>query len=209
VADDVDTLIAELREFVDVDATVALRLLNRRHRLAVARAQTYLAPFTLVETATAGLYARPASPEVVEFHSPLYVGPAGSAVPYSKGRETDFYAYQQGWLVWEGPGLFVVIADGVAVIPAPASGTLVQGTGACMPPDLVAGGAASTIKLDDDALDALVEGAAATELLRIGEGDPVSLEAKFTAMCEEQRLRQRRRLRGRGPGQIRVEGYTA
>jgi hypothetical protein len=205
VADTVDTLIAELQAIVDVDATAAVRLLNRRHRQAVARAQSYITGVGLVETVDPGLYSRPASPEVVEFHGPMYV----AGVPYSRGRETDWYAYQQGWLVWDGPGLFAVIGEGVAVIPAPASGTVVSIVAACMPPDLAAGQPATAIKLDDDAFDALVDGAAATELLRIGEGDPVSMEAKFTAMCEEQRLRQRRRLRGPGPAQIRVQGYTA
>jgi hypothetical protein len=54
-----------------------------------------------------------------------------------------------------------------------------------------------------------VEGAAATELFRIGEGDPVSLETKFDSACDEQRRRARRRNRGSGTTQIRIQGVNA
>jgi hypothetical protein len=67
----------------------------------------------------------------------------------------------------------------------------------------------TTLKVDLDLLDALVEGAAATELFRIGEGDPVSLETKFDSACDEQRRRARRRNRGSGTTQIRIQGVNA
>jgi hypothetical protein len=212
VADDVDTLIAEVREIVDVDATAALRLLNRRHRQAVARAQTYFLQVSLEATVVPGAYVLPAGQhgKIVEISNAFTVdGGLTGQVWDTRGREGDWFAYQQGRLAWEGNGLFVPMATGVFLIPPPDLGTSVAALGVGVPPDLVAGGSAATIYLDADGYDALVEGAAATELLRIGEGDPVSMEAKFTAMCEEQRLRERRRLRGPGPAQIRVQGYTA
>jgi hypothetical protein len=133
-------------------------------------------------------------------------------VPYGKARRDDWYSYSQGALTWTGPpGLWFAEEDSTLVLtPAPdSSGLAIVGAALALPPDLVSGGAVTTLKVDLDLLDALVEGAAATELFRIGEGDPVSLETKFDSACDEQRRRARRRNRGSGTTQIRIQGVNA
>jgi hypothetical protein len=208
VADDVDSLVAELQAVVDVDATAAVRLLNRRHRQMVARGRCYRTTVAFGSSvADQAAYAFPVSPQVVELQAVTVDG-----VPYGKARRDDGYAYSQGVLSWSGPqGLWFAEEDSTLILtPAPgSSGLAIVGQALALPPDLVAGGAASTLKIDLDLVDALVEGAAATELFRIGEGDPVSFETKFDSACDEQRRRARRRNRGSGTTQIRISGVNA
>jgi hypothetical protein len=206
--DDVDSLIAELQAVVDVDTTAALRLLNRRHRQMVARGRCYRTTVDFgLSVADQSGYAFPASPPIVELQEVTVDG-----VPYGKARRDDWYSYSQGALTWTGPpGLWFAEEDSTLVLtPAPgSSGLAIVGAALALPPDLVSGGAVTTLKVDLDLLDALVEGAAATELFRIGEGDPVSLETKFDSACDEQRRRARRRNRGSGTTQIRIQGVNA
>jgi hypothetical protein len=208
VADDVDSLVAELQAVVDVDATAAVRLLNRRHRQMVARGRCYRTTVAFGSSvADQNGYAFPASPQVVELQAVTVDG-----VPYGKARRDDGYAYSQGVLSWSGPqGLWFAEEDSTLILtPAPgSSGLAIVGQALALPPDLVAGGAASTLKIDLDLVDALVDGAAATELFRIGEGDPVSFETKFDSACDEQRRRARKRTRGSGTTQIRISGVNA
>jgi hypothetical protein len=208
VADDVDSLVAELQAVVDVDATAAVRLLNRRHRQMVARGRCYRTTVAFGSSvADQAAYAFPGSPQVVELQAVTVDG-----VPYGKARRDDGYAYSQGVLSWSGPqGLWFAEEDSTLILtPAPgSSGLAIVGQALALPPDLVAGGAASTLKIDLDLVDALVDGAAATELFRIGEGDPVSFETKFDSACDEQRRRARRRNRGSGTTQIRISGVNA
>jgi hypothetical protein len=208
VADDVDSLVAELQAVVDVDATAAVRLLNRRHRQMVARGRCYRTTVAFgTSVADQSGYAFPASPQVVELQAVTVDG-----VPYGKARRDDGYAYSQGVLSWSGPqGLWFAEEDSTLILtPAPgSSGLAIVGQALALPPDLVAGGAASTLKIDLDLVDALVDGAAATELFRIGEGDPVSFETKFDSACDEQRRRARKRNRGSGTTQIRISGVNA
>jgi hypothetical protein len=211
VADDVDTLVAELQEIVDLSATAALTRLNRRHRQMVVRAQNYkghIEVLTVADTATYSVLDPQNRPPI----EVLAVTVEGAQ--YERGQFSDPYQYAQGLLVFDGPGLYVPDSITgtrfVTLVPTPStSGVELDLFCALEPPDLVAGGAVSTIKVDVDLLDALVEGAAATELARIGEGDPASLEAKFSAACEELRSRERRRPRGAGPVQIRIKGVNA
>jgi hypothetical protein len=208
VADDVDSLVAELQAVVDVDATAAVRLLNRRHRQMVARGRCYRVPVAFGSSvADQAAYPFPASPQIVELQQVTVDG-----VPYGKARRNDGYSYSQGALEWSGPvGLWFAEEDSTLILtPAPGTaGLAIVGQALALPPDLVAGGAATTLKIDLDLVDALVEGAAATELFRIGEGDPVSFETKFDTACEEQRRRARRRNRGSGTTQIRIQGVNA
>ena len=198
MADDVDTLVAELQAIVDVDDPAALRRLNSRHRTMVARARSYQPTVAIGNTVVgqAG-YPFPSSPEIVELLQ-VYV----DGVPYGKAKRDDDYSYSQGGLIWEGPtGLWFAEEDSeLILIPAPSTaGLAITALAACYPPDLAAGQPASAFKIDGEFQEPLVNGAAATELLRIGEGDPASMEATFTAACEEQRRRVDKRMRGSGP----------
>jgi hypothetical protein len=147
------------------------------------------------------------SPEVVELLE-MYVGGA----PYGKARRNSWYSYENGVLVWRGPpGLWFAEQGGTLVItPTPSeAGLSLSGLGAVMPPDLTVGGASSQFKIDSDMQEPLVNGAAGTELLRIGEGDPASMEATFGAACDELRRRVRKRYQGSGPKQILISGVNA
>ena len=205
MADDVDTLVAELRTIVDLDATAALTRLNRKHREMCAFSRCYQATTSIgVTVADDATYALP--DRVVEVLE-VYVDGA----PYGKANRRDAYAYSQGRLSFDGDGLWIGSEDSdITLVPTPTeAGLALTVFGALIPPDLAAAGAAATIKIDLDFFDALVDGAAATELRRIGEGDWQSMEAMFTTAKEEQRRRVQRRFHGPGPAQIRVEGYTA
>lgn len=207
MADDVNTLVAELQGIVDADATAALRLLNRRHRQMVARAQSlkdHVEILTVANTAGYGVTDVNNRP-VLEVLNVTVDG-----AEYTRGKQSDAFQYAQGLLVFDGYGLFLADAARVTLVPTPTqTGLEIDVFCARLPDDLVVGGAGTTIKVDFDLLDALVDGAAATELARIGEGDPASLEAKFSAACEELRSRERRRFYGGGPAQIRVQGLNA
>lgn len=208
MADDVDALVAEVQGIVDLSPAAALRALNRRHRQMVARGHSLQASISFGVTVAGDLsYAFPASPQVIELRE-VYV----DGVPFGKVKRNDWYSYSQGVFVWEGPtGLWFAEEDGDLILTPPptTAGLAIVGLAVVMPDDLVAGQPVTALKVDTDFFDALVNGAAATELLRIGEGDPASLEATFTAACEELRARVRRRMRGSGPTQIRVQGLNA
>jgi hypothetical protein len=115
VADDVDTLIAELQAIVDVDATAALRLLNRRHRQAVARAQTYFTPVSLDGDGDPGLRRGRRRSTARSWRSGnAFTWPAGSGRSGTRAAaRTTGTRISRGWLAWEGNGLFVPIGTGV------------------------------------------------------------------------------------------------
>jgi hypothetical protein len=212
VADNVDTLVAEIQSVVDIDAAGALTRLNRAHRRMCARAKSYRKTVAVGNTvAGTSDYAL----DVIEAYT-FEVG----GVPYGRARQGDSFAYGLGQLTWRSPGnggLIVAEADssgvqGIRLIPTPDSssaGLAITSFAAVTPPDLVAGGAASTIHVDQDFYDALVEGAVATTLRRQGEGDPAGSDQIFDGACEELRQRVARRYRGSGPSQIRVQGVNA
>jgi hypothetical protein len=210
MADNVDTLVAEILSVVDVSTTEALTQLNRRHRTMVARAKCLRKRIAVAST-TANVAEYPL--DVIELYALEVAG-----VPYGKARRPDIYGYSQGTLLWSGPdgsGLIVADADaagvtGITLIPTPTqTGLAITAFAAVKPDDLAAGGPASTIKVDNDFYNALVEGACATFLRRIGEGDPGTGEQIFDGACEEMRRRAARRFRGAGPAQIRVQGINA
>jgi hypothetical protein len=212
MADDVDTLVAEIRSVVDVDVPTAVAALNRRHRRMCARAKSYRKTVAVGNTvAGTADYAL----EVIEAYT-FEVG----GVPYGRARLGDSFAFSQGALVWSSTGsggLIVAEANasgvkGIRLIPTPdvsSAGLAITCLAAVTPPDLAAGGATSTIQVDADFYDALVEGATATILRRQGEGAPATGEQIFDAACEELRLRVARRFRGSGPSQIRLQGLNA
>jgi hypothetical protein len=66
--------------------------------------------------------------------------------------------------------------------------------------------------VDDDSVEGLKEGVYATLLRAPGEARQdlaAGHEAVFAGATEELRLREKRRLRGSGPAQIRVQGINA
>jgi hypothetical protein len=207
VAEDVASLVNELQAIVDADSTAAVRLLNRRHRQMVARGQSYKTSVSFVTVANQAGYAvvDPSSRPVLEVHNLTVDGGE-----YTRGKRSDAFQYAQGLLSFDGYGLFLADGSSVTLVPTPTqAGLTVSAFCSLLPPDLNIASVAADLKVDQDLLDALVDGAAATELTRIGEGDPASLEAKFSAACEELRSRERRRFFGGGPAQIRIIGVNA
>lgn len=207
MAETVASLVAEVQAIVDADNTAAVRLLNRRHRQMVARGQSYKSTVTFVTVASVAGYAvvDPQARPAIEVHNLTVDG-----AEYTRGKRSDAYQYAQGLLSFSGYGLFLADGPNVTLVPTPTeAGLSVAAFCSLMPPDLTLASVAADLKVDQDLLDPLVEGAAATELLRIGEGDPASMEAKFAAACEELRVRERRRFLGGGPAQIRVQGINA
>ena len=202
----------------DVDTTRALRWLNRRWRFMVSEARAYRKTVT-VATTSAGAAFYPFSP--VEAYSFEVAG-----VPFGKARRPDIYGYSQGTLVWtsasglNGGGLIVTDASsagarGITLIPTPTTdGDAITSFAALLPPDLTSdstGDALLAAVLEGDFADELVAGAVATGMQR-SEARPdlgATFEAQFQSGVERLRLRERRRLRGPGPAQIRILGVNA
>lgn len=210
MADNVDALVAEIEATVDLTAAEALTRLNRAHRRFVSRARAFRKTVSIGPTVAAqSAYALPSG--LVELWEVQVAG-----VTYGRALHTDIALDVQGWLLLDGLGGVIAPEESasgareVSLIPAPVTGgDTVTVRGAFSPADLVAGGAASTILVDDDFYDDLVECAVAPVLRRLGEGDPDTLEAKTEARVEEFARRVRRRYRGPGPAQIRVQGINA
>jgi hypothetical protein len=218
MSETVNDLIAEVRTFVDVDAASALKVFNRRYSrmVAVSRAMRRLLEIALVDgqafyelMGDSGSFTNTDGSELVEV-----LGVSVDGVTYSNTARRDVSAYGQSTLSWTGPGGLVAIdADvdgntGLTVIPTPGTGTL-QLYAAVTPSDLTGSEDVTTLRVDRDMHEALIQGTAATFLDRQGEGDPGSLEARFEAACVEMRTRVARRYRGGGPSQIRVVGINA
>jgi hypothetical protein len=209
MADTVDALVGEVQSIVDVSPAEALTALNRRYRAMVARSRLVRKRLAVGPTVASQSFY-PVS-GVVEL-----LGVSVNGVPYGKGAHTDFYGAALGSLTWSGPGGLVVAdassagVSGVSLIPTPTeAGLSIELFAAVFPADLAAGGAASTIVVDPDFLDVLVEAAASTYLRRQGEGDPNTSDARFDQACEELRRRVNHRYRSSGPAQIRVQGVNA
>lgn len=206
MADSVAVLMAEVRSIVDVTDDEALSALNRRHRRMVARGRSLRKRLEVGPTvAGQPFYAVSGVTEAL--------GISVGGAPYAPARRQDIYAYGQGTLVWEGPGLVVVDAsaagvEGLTLVPAPSdAGASIELFAVVVPADLTAGDTVSALHVDPDYYDVLVDAASATFLRRIGEGNPEAIEARFEGACEELRSRVNRRLRP-GPGQIRLQGVN-
>jgi hypothetical protein len=204
VPDAVATLVAEVREVVDVTDAQALTALNRRHRRMVAHARSFRKRVEIGPT-VAG-QARYAVSGVVEVF-----GVTVDGAVYGRTRRDDLFDTN---LTWTGPAGLVVLdassagVESLSLIPEPSdAGLSIELYAAVLPDDMVLGDAASAIKVDSDFYDVLVEAAAATYLRRQGEGDPETSEARFDAECERLRNRVQRRLKG-GVTQVRLAGFN-
>lgn len=190
----------------DVDATDALRALNRAHSTMVRRARLrkgqVLLDTTVVDVRDYALDGKGVL-EVLD----LEVG----GVPYNRAPRRAQQAYARGTLSWTptGVGLFVDTADGfgvgqVGLIPPPSvAGLPIIVFGAIEAEPLESGG---TVLIPTDYEDAVVGQAAASFYRKEPEqaGTARELEAMFDAKCEELRHAVAKQKRGAGPATIRV-----
>lgn len=212
--DSVQALLNEAVGADGFDATQAqvLLWLNRRHRDMVARSRAYRDRVSVGPTVAGTAFY--AVSDVVETYNVEVAG-----VPYSKGRRPDVYADSQGALRWMGPdGSGFVVEDvnassvlGFTLIPVPdTSGLAIDVWAAVMPATLVAGDAATALKVDADCYDGLISGVIATGLARAGQLDLSERhERAFEAAVEKMRVRVKQRYRTIGPAQIRLLGVNA
>lgn len=199
----------------DVTSAQALVWINRRWRQMIGRARAYRDTVSFGNTvADQAFYAAP--PDVKELYS-LEVG----GVPYGRAKRPDGYANSQSRLRWtyQGEvGLFYPDASssavqGVTLIPTPSEVLPITGLAATLPPDLTADASGNTLLttlLDQDYVEGLIAGAMSIGYRREGQ---IQLardnEAVFNETTEDFRRVVKRRFRGPGPTDIRVEGLTA
>lgn len=229
MADDVQQLVNDILDEGAFDATdvQALRWLDRRHKQMCGRAQVYVADRAIsLFSGAPDNYVTAQVPEglVEAYKVEVFPTSTSSSIIYTRARTADLPAIRAGTLTLSGPGGVFVPTPGaeplalderyLALYPKfdiPVFTSSV--TGAYVPPDLTATPSAEGIlRIDDDAVEGLLAGVFATALSRPNEGRldlAATYEAQFAAACEELRLRQRRRLRGTGPGQIRLVGFDA
>lgn len=195
----------------DVTASQALTWLNRSWRTMLGRARAYRKTVSFGSTVSGtATYAAPAG--IVELYSLEVAG-----VPYARARHDDVYWDTLGRLVYTGQGergLFYPDTTSNAVssmtlIPAPTTaGLAMTGLAATYPPDLTSDTAGDTLLVAyaDGRYEGIIAGAMAIGYSREGQQ---SLEAgaqgKFDRDTEELRRDTKRRYRGPGPVQLRVE----
>jgi hypothetical protein len=196
----------------DLTSADVLTVLNRRHKKMVGKARTYRKTVSAGPTvANQAEYTAPA--DLVAALELLVAG-----VTYGKARRADKSrgALDRLWLTGDG-GIFYENASSAGVdqfglYPVPAeAGLAIDVYGAFLPPDLLLNDSVP-LYVDDDAVEGLKEGVYATLLRAPGEARQDLAgghEAVFVAETEELRLREKRRLRGNGPAQIRVQGINA
>lgn len=194
----------------DVTPTQALTWLNRSWRTMLSRARAYRKTVSFGTTvADDQTYDAPAG--VIELYSLEVAG-----VPYGRARREDVYWDTQGRLTWtyQGEtGLFYPDATASAVqsvtlIPVPGAGLAITGLAATSPPDLTNDGTGDTLlnAWADGHFEALISGAMAIGYRREGNaGLRADAQATFDNEVEELRRDVKRRWRGPGPTQIRVE----
>jgi hypothetical protein len=195
----------------DVTSSQALVWLNRSWRTMLGRARAYRKTVSLGTTvANDATYDAPAG--IVELYSVEVAG-----VPYGRARREDVYWDTQGRLVWTGQGetgLFYPDATAAAVssitlIPAPTTaGQAMTGLAATYPPDLTSDATGDTLLVAyaDNRYEGLIAGAMAIGYRREGNaGLRADAKTEFDQETEELRRDVKRRYRGPGPTQIRVE----
>lgn len=211
MADTVATLIAEVREEGQFDATEAqaLNWLNRRHRFMVAGARSFRRRVPTGFT-VAGVQDVLVPAGIVEVYDVWVNGEHRVRIP-----RQDAQAAQNGTLSYSGPSFYAEAADAGGVeylllLPAPtANGQPVEIYAAMFPPDLQASDSASALKVDLDLYDALVSGAISTGLLRLEQRQDLAAphEQAFVNGVEMLKRRVQRRYRP-GPKQIRIAGVN-
>jgi hypothetical protein len=218
VADTVAQLVAQVLEEGQFDATnaQALRWLTVRQRQLCRRSKWYRKTLSIGPTVDGqASYALPA--EVVEI---LMVEVDGYV--YGHMRHQDPSEAAKGWIWLGGSGGIAGRQDSSAgeqqlwIFPTPyAGGSLEPGKAVSVyavvrPPDLVEGDD-TTLVIPGEYMDALVEGAIATAMLRTEDRPDLAAghEQIFTTACGELSQQSNRRYRGVGPAQIRVVGVNA
>jgi hypothetical protein len=199
----------------DVTSAQALAWLNRRWRSMLGRARAYRKTITIGSTTSGTAFYAVAG--VLELYELEVAG-----VPYGPARRPDVYSNSQSRLTWSYQGevgLFVADASsaavkGVTLIPTPTStGLAITGFAATEPPDLTNDGTGDALlaaQLDGEFVEALIDGAMAIGYRREGNiGLARDNDAVFDAACGEFLRITKRRYRGPGATQIRVEGAGA
>jgi len=213
MAETVNGLITALTDEAsfDVTSSQALVWLNRSWRTMLRRARAYRKTVSF-GTTTAGDATYDAPAGIVELYSMEVAG-----VPYGRARRQDVYWNEQGNLSWtyQGEtGLFYPDETASAVrqvtlLPAPTeTGLALTGLAATTPPDLTndASGDALLASYADDHHEGLIAGAMSIGYMREGNMlAKASTDAVFNGETEEYRRDVKRRFRGPGPTQIRVE----
>jgi len=202
---------------IDLDDTAVLRVLDRRHKMMVARAESYRLSQNSVaaDQAAADLGIFPAPADLVHLEHLLVATSATDVgVEYTSARFSDLEAaYGPHGIAIDGDGIYarwiVSTAEVIWIYPSVSLASQITVVGSYRPPTLVLGG---TVYVDDEAVEGLMAGVFASLLARPGESRPDLAsphEEMFTAACEEYRRRARRRLSGGGVAQIRVQGVNA
>jgi hypothetical protein len=197
----------------ELDDTAVLRILDRRHKTMVARAESYQSSAAVVAANQANAdLGYVAFPTDLVHAETVVVGSAR----YSQGRFADLIdAYGDSRTVLlDGDGLFVRRrgtggVDYLWIYPSVSLATSVTVFGAFRPPALTLGG---TVLVDDEAVEGLMAGVFASLLMRPGEARPdlaAPQEQLFSGACDELRAREERRRYGKGPAQIRITGVNA
>jgi hypothetical protein len=195
----------------DVEPDTALTWINRRWRTMLGRARAYRVTKDLGATVNGTAFY--AISGVLELYS-LEV----ATVPYGRARRPDVYSNSMDRLAWTGQGetgLFVPDASaaavrGITLIPTPTEDDLaLTGFAACEPPDLTDdtdGNELLVAQLDGEFVEPLIAGAMAIGHRR---DDNTVLardnDAVFDQATDELRRVTKRRFRGPGPTEIRVE----
>jgi hypothetical protein len=195
----------------DVTSSQALVWLNRSWRTMLHRARAYRKTVSF-GTTTAGDATYNAPDGIVELYS-LEV----NGVPFGRARREDVYWNTQGRLTWTGQGetgLFYPdettgAVRQVTLLPTPVTSSLtIVGLAAVSPPDLTDDAAGNTLLVTyaDDRYEGLIAGAMAIGYRREGNaGLRADAKTEFDQETEELRRDVKRRYRGPGPTQIRVE----
>jgi hypothetical protein len=197
----------------DATTTQALRWLNRRHRQMCAIAECFRKSAVVAggTVANQAAYSRPT--DLVRAYSVTVDG-----VTYEGAQHDDIAGIANGTLLVSGPGLLfteTVDAAGVEQLtlsPTPSSsGDVIEVYGAYRPPALLIDNSVP-LRIDDEAEEGLLAGVYATALSRPSEARfdlATPHEQVFQAAAEALRLRTKRRLRPRGPVQIRLQDYQS
>jgi hypothetical protein len=211
VATTVQSLLDDIANEGSFDATPgqALRWLDRRHRLMVARSlcvrEKRAATATLDSADALSTVDLTGVGEPVE----IWEVTAGT-LRFSLTRHGDLAAYAEGLLAWTGTdGLVVVEGSSLILWPALDDAATVEVFAAWEAATLTA---ADSVAVDDESVEGLLAGVFATALSRPNEARPdlaAYYEDQFATACEEQRLRTRRRLKGAGVKQVRLDGSFA
>lgn len=204
----------------DASQEQALRWLNERQRLMVARARNFRKTLSIPGGVVYGQSSYLLPPGILEI---LQITVGG--IVYGNARHNDYAEGERGWVWLGGEGGIAGRDDDsagaqyVRLFPVPAQGStgLQPEEGAAI--SLYVAAQAPTLTIDnegtvvvpDEYLSGLISGAIATGLLRVENRPDLAKphEELFDAACQELLRATNRRFRGTGPAQVRVKGINA